>query len=446
MSFLKKIAMQGTPVVCTIHQPSAMLFQMFDHILLLAPGGRTVFFGETGHHAANVIRYFNHHGASMAPDQNPAESIIEVVSEGTSEGRDWAQTWLNSPEHAHLMDAISTLNQGNDGASSRAVDDLPNSAYALPLSSQVYQLTYRHWVAVWRTGPYSFSKLAKCALVELFVAFTFFMAGTDVAGFQNRMIALLIIVWIIPATAADIQDIWFSKWAIFEARERNGIYSYKALLAALMIVEVPWQILCYTIVFLCTYWTTGSPNTPDAAGFVYFMYLILSLFATGFCQLMAAIFPNATLAGYANSLFWVALTVFSGTLVPHQSMNTFYKPWIFWVDPLRYFLGGTVSSVLHNVKAECSVEDLTLFDPPSSQSCASYAAEFLSEHAGYLVNPNATESCAYCRYSYGDDYAQTLDYYHGDRWRDWAVLLGFAIANVLAIWFFTWLYRVKMRK
>jgi ATP-binding cassette subfamily G (WHITE) protein 2 (SNQ2) len=60
--------MQGTPVVCTIHQPSAMLFQMFDHILLLAPGGRTVFFGETGHHAANVIDYFNRYGASMAPD------------------------------------------------------------------------------------------------------------------------------------------------------------------------------------------------------------------------------------------------------------------------------------------------------------------------------------------------------------------------------------------
>jgi ABC-type multidrug transport system permease subunit len=67
------------------------------------------------------------------------------------------------------------------------------------------------------------------------------------------MLALLIIIWIIPATAADIQNIGFSKWAIFEARELNGIYDYKALLAALMIVEVPWQILTYTLAFLCTY-------------------------------------------------------------------------------------------------------------------------------------------------------------------------------------------------
>lgn len=423
-----------------------MLFRMFDHILLLAPGGRTVFFGETGDHAGNVVAYFNRYGAAVPPDSNPAEAIIDVVSANNSSGQDWPQIWLDSPEHTRLMDAISKLNQGSVGPGGRSVDGVPSSAYALPLSKQVYELTYRHWVAVWRTGPYNLSRLTKCVVCELFIAFTFFMAGVDVAGFQNRMVALLIIAWIIPATAADIQDIWFSKWAIFEARERNGIYDYKALLAALMIVEVPWQIIGYTLVFFCTYWTVGSPNTTTSGGFVYFMYLILSLFATGFCQLMAAAFPNATLAGYANSLFWVSLTVFSGSLVPHQSMNTFYKPWIFWVDPLRYFLGGTVSSVLHNVKAKCSQEDLSVFDPPSAQTCASYMADFLSEHPGYLVNPNATENCEYCRFSYGDDYGATLDYYYSDRWRDWAVLLGWSLLNLVAIWFFTWLYRVKLRK
>ena len=53
------------------------------------------------------------------------------------------------------------------------------------------------------------------------------------------MLALLIIIWIIPATASDIQNVWFSKWAIFEARKRNGVYDYKAPLAFLMIAEDP---------------------------------------------------------------------------------------------------------------------------------------------------------------------------------------------------------------
>lgn len=61
----------------------------------------------------------------------------------------------------------------------------------------------------------------------------------EFAGVQNRMLALLIIIWIIPATASDIQNVWFSKWAIFEARKRNGVYNYKAPLAVLMIAEDP---------------------------------------------------------------------------------------------------------------------------------------------------------------------------------------------------------------
>lgn len=35
---LKKLAMQGHTVVCTIHQPSATILEMFDHMYILAKG------------------------------------------------------------------------------------------------------------------------------------------------------------------------------------------------------------------------------------------------------------------------------------------------------------------------------------------------------------------------------------------------------------------------
>ncbi|CAI7665813.1 unnamed protein product [Penicillium viridicatum] len=446
ISFLKKIAQQGVPIVCTIHQPSAVLFQMFDHVLLLAPGGRTVYFGETGQESKLAIDYFARHGAVMGSSDNPAEFIISTVTSKHESAQDWPQIWKRSKECSDLECKIATLeNQQGLAVTDDSIVD-SNSRYALPLWTQVIELTKRHWTVVWRTGPYNFSKLFKCIFCELFIAFSYYDAGPDVQGLQNYMLALLIIVWIIPATAADIQNIWFSKWDIFEARERNGIYDYKALLAALTLVEIPWQAFGYTLVYFCIYWTVGYPNATSIAGYVYFMFLILSLFATSFCHLMAAIFPNPTLAGYANSLFWVALTVFSGTLVPHSAMNSFYRPWIFWIDPLRYFLGGTVANVLHNVKARCKESDLTIFDPPPNSTCLQYAKDFLSENAGYLTNPGATDSCAYCKFNYGDDYAATLDYYVGDRWRDWAVLLGFFFFNMGFIWFFTWLYRIKLHK
>lgn len=45
MRVLRKIASTGRTVVCTIHQPSSDVFFEFDRCLLLAPGGKTVFFG-----------------------------------------------------------------------------------------------------------------------------------------------------------------------------------------------------------------------------------------------------------------------------------------------------------------------------------------------------------------------------------------------------------------
>lgn len=42
---LKRLARSGQAILCTIHQPSAMLFQEFDSLLLLAKGGKTVYFG-----------------------------------------------------------------------------------------------------------------------------------------------------------------------------------------------------------------------------------------------------------------------------------------------------------------------------------------------------------------------------------------------------------------
>lgn len=295
-------------------------------------------------------------------------------------------------------------------------------------------MTKRHWITIWRHGPYNFSRLFKCIFYELVISFTFFHAGTDLQSLQNRMLGVLLITRIITVNAADMHAIWFERWATFEGRERNGIYDYKALVLALIAVEVPWNILLYTIVFLCSYWTIGFENSPAIAGFTYFMFLLLSQFGTGFCYLMASFFPSRTMAGYANSLFWVILLTFCGLPVPHSGMNDFYRPWLFWADPLRYFFGGSISSVMHKVNVTCKPRDYAQFISPANQTCQQYAADFLSMNAGYLVNPDGTDVCDYCKYSTGDDYLDTLDFAYADRWRDWAVFLGFFVLRILG-WF-----------
>jgi ABC-type multidrug transport system ATPase subunit/ABC-type multidrug transport system permease subunit len=94
--FLRKLADVGQAVLVTIHQPSASLFAQFDTLLLLARGGKTVYFGDIGQNAKTLKDYFGRYGAPCPEDSNPAEHMIDVVSGSLSQGRDWSQVWLES--------------------------------------------------------------------------------------------------------------------------------------------------------------------------------------------------------------------------------------------------------------------------------------------------------------------------------------------------------------
>lgn len=73
-AFLRKLADMGQAVLCTIHQPSALLFQEFDRLLFLAKGGKTVYFGDIGENSRILLDYFESNGARQCgSEENPAE-------------------------------------------------------------------------------------------------------------------------------------------------------------------------------------------------------------------------------------------------------------------------------------------------------------------------------------------------------------------------------------
>ncbi|CAG8940173.1 unnamed protein product [Penicillium salamii] len=446
VSFLRKIAAEGVPIVCTIHQPSGVLFEMFDHVLLLARGGHTVYFGETGPNASTVSEYFAKHGAMMGAEENPAEFIISTVNEKGPDGKSWSDIWSDSSEKHALRGKIQALNSISFAPATDAKAEQQKGEYALPLFAQISVLTRRHWRAVWRNGQYNFSRLFKCIFFEMFVSFTFFHIGNNSSGLQNHMLGVLFMTWVIPTIAADVHASWYEKWSIYEARERNGIYDHKALLSALILVEIPYSLGLFSLIFIVSYWTFGFSSTASIAGFVYFMHLLMGLFGLGVTYLTAAFFPNATMAGYAMSLFWVTLLMFSGAANPRSALNSFYRPWLYWADPLTYFFEPTVATVLHGVEVQCTSDEMAVFDPPSGKTCQQYLAQYLEASTGYLVNPDATQGCQTCPYTVGDDFAETLHFFYADRWRDWAVFLGFCLTNFFLIFVVTWFFRVKVRQ
>ena len=98
VQFLRKLADAGQSILCTIHQPSAVLFEQFDRLLLLQKGGKTVYFGDTGGGSKTLINYFEKNGGTQcAPDANPAEYILEQIGAGANAtiGKDWHEVTVS---------------------------------------------------------------------------------------------------------------------------------------------------------------------------------------------------------------------------------------------------------------------------------------------------------------------------------------------------------------
>ena len=106
---MRKLADQGQAILCTIHQPSSLLFESFDRLLLLERGGKTVYFGDIGEDSKTVREYFARRGAVCPPSVNPAEYMLEAIGAGVSPrigNRDWNDIWLESSECKRSRDEI----------------------------------------------------------------------------------------------------------------------------------------------------------------------------------------------------------------------------------------------------------------------------------------------------------------------------------------------------
>lgn len=153
--FLRKLADAGQAILCTIHQPSAVLFENFDQLLLLKSGGRTVYFGDLGHDSQTLIKYLENNGAKKCkPKENPAEYMLEAIGAGNPDykGQDWGDIWAKSEENQKLGKDIQDIVSKRRSASqnSEAKDDRP---YAMPYMTQWLAVVHRNFVAIWR-GAY----------------------------------------------------------------------------------------------------------------------------------------------------------------------------------------------------------------------------------------------------------------------------------------------------
>jgi ABC-type multidrug transport system permease subunit/ABC-type multidrug transport system ATPase subunit len=435
MRFLRKLADCGQAVLVTIHQPSAQLFAQFDTLLLLAKGGKMVYFGDIGDNAQTIKDYFARHGLPCPPDANPAEHMIDVVSGSLGKGHDWNQIWLSTPENKAVEKELDELIADVASKPANTFDD--GHEFAMPLWQQIRLVSARASLSLFRNTDYVNNKYALHIGSALFNGFSFWMIGDRVSDMQMAMFTIFQFIFVAPGVIAQLQPLFIERRDIFEARERKSkMYSWIAFVFGLVVSEIPYLCICAVLYFVSWYYTVGFPHDSRRAGGTFFIMLFYEFIYTGIGQFIAAFAPNAVFASLCNPLLIGILVSFCGVLVPYAQIQPFWRYWIYWLNPFNYLMGGMLTFDVWGKEVRCAEGEFARFNPPNGSTCGDYLAPYLQGMgaSSNLINPDATANCRVCQYRDGSDYLRGMNlngYYYG--WRDAGIVVIFAISSYVLV-------------
>ncbi|KAF4947363.1 hypothetical protein FSARC_13984 [Fusarium sarcochroum] len=444
VAFLRKLADAGQAVLCTVHQPSAILFQEFDRLLFLARGGKTVYFGDIGNNSRTLLNYFENNGArACGDDENPAEWMLEIVNNGTnSKGEDWHTVWKGSQERTAVETEVERIHSTMSSTTPQD-DAASHSEFAMPFYIQLREVTIRVFQQYWRMPAYILSKLMLGTIAGLFVGFSFWQADATFAGMQNILFSVFMIITVFSTLVQQIQPHFLTQRDLYEVRERpSKAYSWKAFMIANVIIEIPYQVLTGILMFATFYYPIVGVQSSARQGLVLLFMIQLMLYASSFAQMTIAAFPDAlTASGIVTLLVLMSLT-FCGVMQAPTALPGF---WIFMyrVSPFTYWVAGIVSTELGGRAISCSVDETSIFDPPTNRTCGEYLADFLRTAPGQLQNPDATEQCQYCSLTNADQFMAGSNIYYSERWRNFGIVWAYIAFNIFIAVFSYYVFRVK---
>ncbi|KAL4942605.1 hypothetical protein BDV06DRAFT_235334 [Aspergillus oleicola] len=451
-TLIRKLADHGQAILCTIHQPSALLFQQFDRLLLLAKGGRTVYFGDIGENSRTMVDYFERYGADPCPtDGNPAEWMLHVIgaAPGSSAIRDWAETWKSSPEFTQVRQELDRLEAS--GADSTGDSTVSHQQYAAPFHIQLWLCTKRVFEQYWRTPSYIYSKLVLCFGTALFIGLSFLQVEISVQGLQHQMFAIFMLLVIFAFLAYQTMPNFIMQRDLYEARERpSKVYSWAAFMLANVAVDIPWNSLAAVIIFLPFYYLIGMDKNGQLLDKAltersWLMVLLLWSFmvhCATFTIMIVASAITAEVGAIISLIMYTMCLIFCGVMSPPTALPGF---WIFMyrVSPLTYLVGGMLSAGLARTPVTCSdIEVVLIQSPPNGSTCGEYLSPFIQVAGGEVYNPSALENCQYCQMTSSDTFLASVNVDYADRWRDFGLMWVFIIFNVGAALGLYWVGRV----
>lgn len=178
---------------------------------------------------------------------------------------------------------------------------------------------------------------------------------------------------------------------------------------------------------------------------MWLLFWQLLLFASTFAHMCISFADTADEGGNMANLLFTLAFFFCGVLARPDAMPGF---WIFLyrASPVSYWVSAVLSTGLANVDVTCASNEWTTVNPPNGQTCGEYMADYISRMGGYLLDPQASSTCSYCKIKDTNVYLSGISSEYKDRWRNFGILWVFIAFNIVAAVTLYWLARMPKGK
>jgi ABC-type multidrug transport system permease subunit len=139
---------------------------------------------------------------------------------------------------------------------------------------------------------------------------------------------------------------------IFAREASSRIYSPEVFALSQLIGEMPYSTLCAIVYWVLLvypqHFGQGSAGL-NGTGFQLLVILFTEFFGVTLGQLIAALTPSVQVAVLFNPFVMVVLSTFCGVTIPYPSLISFWRSWLYELNPLTRVLGATLATELQCV-------------------------------------------------------------------------------------------------
>ncbi|CAG2162948.1 unnamed protein product, partial [Oppiella nova] len=356
---LKSMASEGRTVICTIHQPSSQVFELFEHLLLLADG-RVAFMGKTD----EAMDYFSSLGYHIC------DRFANKLSDTLSDTTDMVSAAL-------FMNSFSVFERKSA---------LNGHKYRTSIWRQL-------WTLLWRSKKFilrdtEFRWMFVIVPIAIFLGSVYWKQQVNQKSIRNINAALFVLVMNMTIQSAmAVINTFCAEQPLFLREHHNGMYRVGVYFISKNLADFPIYVLQSFLFVLIYYHMVGLNPHSDTFWMAVFIGILVTQCAVSFGYLMSCLTSTATTALKLGPPLLTPVILFGGYL-----LNTDSTPgWLSWMKYISWFYYGFEALVINEWKgvkiSDCRPVSCNANSIPDP-SCISSGDQVISQfdfHANNMI-------------------------------------------------------------